>query len=176
MTRTFCRTISALASLAFMAIFASSPVSAQEDGFGPIAEWFETLSQVSSTQTSRTCIAVQGLATVPVDIVLNVADSAGDVVLQRDLRIPAGEFRCTDTPYEELVAAGLEPDRTTGAVTFRIDIIRPKTVGANEAISVGSNQTRAVGAVMSMDTATGKVETYQKPSQVIARITGVTGN
>jgi hypothetical protein len=73
------------------------------------------------------------------------------MVLERELRPPTAGFQCIDIPHVELVAAGLEPDRTTGAVTFRADI-RSR---------VGSKKTRPSGAIMITDAATGKIELYE---------------
>jgi hypothetical protein len=79
------------------------------------------------------------------------------------LRVPAGEFRCVDIPYDELVAAGLPPDPRTGAVMFQIlpfieqgNLFSPGGTGI-----VSTNQTRTVGAVVSVDVATGKIEQWQ---------------
>ena len=77
--------------------------------------------------------------------------------MQRELRVSVGEFQCIDISHAELVAAGLSPDPTTGAITFRIDILGQR--GRTEE-TVGANQNRTIGAVMSVDTATGKIETY----------------
>ena len=69
---------------------------------------------------------------------MKIANQSGDVESERELHILYGGFQCVDVPYAELVAAGLEPDRTTGALTFRVDILSP----------VGSKRIKLSAAVM----------------------------
>lgn len=148
--------IALLSAFAFISIFASGPVSAQTS----VPHQYGSVILVGLTQAQflRTCISNSSRTAIqPPPSALHVEliwDSSGEVVLQQELRVPTGEFRCLDIPYAQLVAAGLPPDPITGAVTFRVDILSPR----GEAETVGANESRTVGAVMSVDAATGKID------------------
>jgi hypothetical protein len=89
---------------------------------------------------------------------VKLANSDSLNVVQREVRVPAGGFECSEVPYAELVGAALPPDPVTGAVTFRIEVLGQQ--GRTEE-RVGANQNRTIGAFMSVDAATGKNETYE---------------
>ena len=90
----------------------------------------------------------------------------GSELLVRELRVPAGEFRCTDFSYEQLVAAGLSPDRTTGALKYLIAVTqrssrgKTDTVDSNEVITIHGQHTE--GAVQTIDTISGRIELYER--------------
>jgi hypothetical protein len=90
----------------------------------------------------------------------------GTEVLARELRVPAGEFRCTDFSYEQLVAADLSPDPTTGALKYLIAVTqrssrgRTETVGSNELITIHGQHTE--GAVQNIDVSSGKIELHER--------------
>ena len=156
MTRRFLRhTISVPAALAFLSVFGSSPIAAQTHEVG---HWIGIWG-LTPVQSLRTCISESPSSATKPDhaYILGIHDAGGEVVLQRELRVLVGEFHCIDIAHAELVAAGLPPDPTTGAITFRVDILGQR--GRTEE-TVGANQTRTIGAVMSVDAATGKTETY----------------
>jgi hypothetical protein len=88
-------------------------------------------------------------------------NQSGEVLLQAELSVPAGEFRCIDIPYDELLRAGFEPDPTTGALTFRVRI---------PASSQGGGKTASVGTLMNIDSLTGKVELYQNTERELVDI------
>ena len=79
-----------------------------------------------------------------------IMDQSGDVVFETELRVPLGEFRCVDIPYDDL-SDDIEPDPTTGAVTFQYDL-RGNVMGA----------VRPSGAIMIISSRTGKVELYER--------------
>jgi hypothetical protein len=102
---------------------------------------------------------------------LNVAEiklhvETGSELLVRELRVPAGEFRCTDFSYEQLVAAGLSPDPTSGALKYLIAITqrssrgRTDTVDSNEVITIHGQRTE--GAVQTIDVISGRIELYER--------------
>jgi hypothetical protein len=160
MTRIFLS--SRLFTLAVFALgaVASSPTEAQTD---VLVVNGTSVGVLATTQTLKTCVSSSPRTSAnpqPVRFTVvfhGIYNSAGELVLRGELRVPVGGFQCVDVPYAELVAAGLEPDPRTGAITFRIDILSQR--GSTDE-GVGSNQTRTVGAVMSVDAATGKIETY----------------
>lgn len=90
----------------------------------------------------------------------------GSVLLVRELRFPAGEFRCTDFSYEQLVAAGLSPHPTTGALKYLIAVTqrssrgRTDTVDSDEVITIYGQRTE--GAVQTIDVISGKIELYER--------------
>ena len=147
----------ALAVFALGAV-ASSPTVAQTD---VLVVDGTSVGVLATTQTLKTCVSTSPRTSgrVPTQDFhfTKILDRAGLVVLESELTVPTGGFRCVDVPYAELVAAGLEPDPTTRAITFRVDILSPR--GRTEE-HVGANQTRTIGAVMAIDTATGKAEFY----------------
>jgi hypothetical protein len=92
-------------------------------------------------------------------------NESGEVLLRTELQVPNGEFRCEDISYDDLVRAGLEPDPTTGALTLRVRIVTPKgrtsTSGNDETMLVQNDHTEDVGAIMNINSLTGKIELRQ---------------
>jgi hypothetical protein len=90
----------------------------------------------------------------------------GSELLVRELRVPAGEFRCTDFSYEHLVAAGFSPEPTTGALKYLVAITqrssrgRTDTVDSNEVITIHGQHTE--GAVQTIDVVSGRIELYER--------------
>ena len=153
MTRAFFRHM--ISALAVFFVFASGPVSAQTHEIG---HWIGIWG-LTPAQSLRVCISdlPNGRTSESIMYVLDMSAPLSGA-FQEELLIPSGEFRCADIPYAKLVQAGLPPDPTTGAITFRIEVLGQR--GRTEE-RVGANQTRPIGAVMSVDAATGKIETYE---------------
>jgi hypothetical protein len=79
----------------------------------------------------------------------------GETVLERELQVPVGQFRCTDFSYQSLVAAGVVP-QSNGALQFFVSLgtqTSKRAVGATQAITVG--------AVQSIDVSTGEIKLHQ---------------
>ena len=95
---------------------------------------------------------------------------AGEVILEKQAQVPAGEFRCNYYSYEELIAAGLDPDPTTGATPPFLVVVGSERVGTNRTTNIGAAESITVGAVQSIDVATGKIELHQsfKSFQIIS--------
>jgi hypothetical protein len=85
---------------------------------------------------------------------IKIQTTFGEVILERSLSVPQGQFRCTDFSHPELVAAGLVPESNT-RLQFMV------TVGAAQDLTVGAAQTETVGSAETMTTADGKTETYK---------------
>src|SRR5688500_13453567 len=115
MTRTVLRhTMSALAAVAFVSVFASGPAFTQH-----AYSSYRLVFPTSNTQFLRVCVggsrdASHSNIPTEADTIFYVIDQSGSMVLERELRPPAAGFQCIDIPYAELVAAGLPPDPRTG--------------------------------------------------------------
>ena len=119
---------------------------------------------ITGTQRLRVCAGSQSSAAPTESVSLNftkIRNQAGDVILEKQVRVPAGEFRCNYYSYEELIAAGLDPDPTTGATPPFLVVVGTERVGMNRTTNVGAAESITVGAVQSIDVATGKIELYQ---------------
>jgi hypothetical protein len=162
MIYTLRHTLSVFVTLALISAFPNGPASAQGSVWGgPLntAIW-----GVPPSQTLRICmifVVIPNIADAPAASTdkrkqslyfPEMMNQSGEVLLQAELSVPAGEFRCVDISYDELLRAGLEPDPTTGALSFRVRI---------RADSQDGNRTESVGAIMNLDSLTGKVELYQ---------------
>ena len=165
------RTPTILAALAFVSVLASSPASAQTvfmDDYG------YSIWQSSSTQTLRLCINGVSLRPAgerrPTEEVAfyftKIVNHVGDTVLEKELRVPSRGFQCADFPYAELVTV-LGPAPATAAVSFRVDVTSrfsdSSDDGSTDAsdLAIWQEQYRIVGAVMLVDTFSGKIETYE---------------
>jgi hypothetical protein len=84
---------------------------------------------------------------------IKIQTTFGEVILERSLSVPQGQFRCTDFSHSELVAAGLVPEPNT-RVQFMV------TVGLNETTTVGAAQQVSVGAAQTI-TLDGRTEVYK---------------
>lgn len=80
---------------------------------------------------------------------------SGETVLERELQVPLGQFRCTDFTYESLVAAGVVP-RSNTALQFFVSLR-----GQSSGRTVGATQAITVGAVQSIDVSTGEIKLQQ---------------
>lgn len=87
-----------------------------------------------------------------------IVTGSGDEILVRELRVPAGQSRCTDFSYGEMVAAGLDPE-PTDRIQFQVIFSAPASAGRT--VTVGGAQAITVGAVQSINIETGKTEQYQ---------------
>jgi hypothetical protein len=119
----------------------------------------------SQSQTFRVCISnpeVSPQSSDPTETVslhfAKIQTQAGNVVLERELRVPVGEFRCVDISYDELVAAGLDPEPTS-LIQYLIVIDSRSSRGRTD--TVGASQRVTVGALQSINVGTGKIELYQ---------------
>jgi hypothetical protein len=107
---------------------------------------------ISPTQIARVCLAnapnpndPPPTETISVYFVA-IKNQSGQTVIQRELRIPVGEFRCTDFTLRQLEDAGLPTDRPPKK-TFLIFCSGPntasqQTVGSIETIDIESGQSR----------------------------------
>jgi hypothetical protein len=77
-------------------------------------------------------------------------------VIERELRVTAGEFRCIDVSRSEFIAAGVVPE-ATGRIQFEIDIVH-----RHEVASVNSAQEIVTGSIETIETVTGDTTVYQK--------------
>lgn len=116
---------------------------------------------VSSQQSMRVCIgngvtAAEPTATEQISLsFVAIKFEFGETVLERELQVPVGQFRCTDFSYQSLVAAGVVP-QSNGALQFFVSLrtqTSKRTVGATQAITVG--------AVQSIDVSTGEIKLHQ---------------
>jgi hypothetical protein len=87
-------------------------------------------------------------------IFAQIEPTFGNVILERSLEVPTGQFRCTDFSHPELLAAGLVPEPNT-RVQFMV------TVGLNETTTVGAAQRATVGAAETITIASGRTENYK---------------
>jgi hypothetical protein len=143
----------ALAVLVLVSLFASTSVATQGRHIDVLSySW-------GVTQTANLVVCINGSPRSAgnrwpteemASALVRIANQPGDVVLERQLRAPAGGFQCSEVPYAELLAAGLPPDARAGALTFRVDILLP----------AGSSKTGLSGAVMNVDALTGKIEMH----------------
>lgn len=85
---------------------------------------------------------------------IKIQTTFGEVILEKSLSVPQGQFRCTDFSHSELVAAGLVPESNT-RVQFLVN------VGLNESLTVGAAQEVTVGAAQTITIASGVTETYK---------------
>jgi hypothetical protein len=85
---------------------------------------------------------------------IKIQTTFGEVILERSLSVPQGQFRCTDFSHPELVAAGLVPESNT-RVQFLVN------VGLNQRVTVGAAQEVTVGSAESITIASGRTETYK---------------
>jgi hypothetical protein len=136
-------------------------------GDGSVRSIQPAIWAITSTQTFRACVS-------------NAAPGDGDnddleafaifmrspvsQVIERDLRVPVGEFRCTDVFPSDFIAAGAVPE-ATGRIQFQIDIVH-----TNEVASSNSAQESAVGSIETIETATGKTTVYQRLGSDRARV------
>ena len=128
---------------------------------------------ISRTQSLRVCAGSQSSAASSESFSFNftkIENQAGDVILEKQAQVPAGEFRCNYYSYEELIAAGLDPDPTTGATPPFLVVVGSERVGTNRTTNIGAAESITVGAVQSIDVATGKIELHQsfKSFQIIS--------
>jgi hypothetical protein len=85
---------------------------------------------------------------------IKIQTTFGEVILERSLSVPQGQFRCTDFSHSELVAAGLVPESNT-----RVQFMA--TVGLNESLTVGAAQEVTVGSAETITIASGRTENYK---------------
>jgi hypothetical protein len=128
---------------------------------------------ITRMQRLRVCAGSQSSAAPTESFSLNftkIKNQAGDVILEKQAQVPAGEFRCNYYSHEELIAAGLDPDPTTGATPPFLVVVGSERVGTNRTTNVGAAETITVGAVQSINVATGKIELQQsfKSFQIIS--------
>ena len=128
---------------------------------------------ITRTQRLGICAGSQPSAAPTGGFSLNftkIKNQAGDVILEKQAQVPAGEFRCNYFSYEELIAAGLAPDPTTGATAPFFVVVGSERVGTTSTTNVGGVKSISVGAVQSIDVATGKIELHQsfKTFQIIS--------
>lgn len=117
---------------------------------------------ISQPQLLRICMGSGGSASSRIIreevsfIYVGIKFETGDVVLERLLTVPPGQFRCTDISHSELVAAGLVPESNT-RVQFLV------SVGITEALTVGAAQQVTVGALSAetINIASGRTENYK---------------
>lgn len=83
-----------------------------------------------------------------------IQTASGDVILERSLSVPEGQFRCTDFSYSELLTAGLVPEAST---RFQFLV----SVGLSEAVSVGGAQSTTVGSVETITVVGGRTEVHK---------------
>lgn len=116
---------------------------------------------ISQPQLLRICMGSGGASSRIIReevsfIYVGIKFETGDVVLERLLTVPPGQFRCTDISHSELVAAGLVPESNT-RVQFLV------SVGITEALTVGAAQQVTVGALSAetINIASGRTENYK---------------
>lgn len=155
MTRTFLRpTISALAALAFTSAFSSNPVSAQTHEVG---HWLGFFS-LAQGQSLSFCFGYSSPASdsaIETEIVSLSLRSIEplEVPVEHELRITAGEFRCLDFSYQDLVDAGFPTDPDTRVVVpGTYDVIYEPLL---------STGTIPYGAFMLLDDLTGRTQLYE---------------
>ena len=154
-----CSSIVALIAFALLvaALIVRTSVTAQQFGQQINLESFSW--GINQTQLLRICIGDDGSASSrsPREKVtftfIKIHTTFGEVILERSLSVPQGQFRCTDFSHSELVAAGLEPEPNT-RVQFMV------TVGLNETTTVGAAQRVSVGAAQTI-TLDGRTEVYK---------------
>jgi hypothetical protein len=148
---------SVVATLAFISTFASTSFS---QTLPPTAIHVQAIWGTSERQTFRICLIGPVTTSDENESIIYVLDiSAGPdfrPFLEHEFEIRTGEFRCVDFPYsllaEALREAGGEPE-PTGAITFQYDL-------RGNVISVPPPKARSTGAVMNIDSFTGKIELY----------------
>jgi len=107
--------------------------------------------RISPTQIARVCLANAPnpndppTETISINFVA-IKNQSGQTAIQRELRIPVGEFRCTDFTPRQLEDAGFRSEPLPGK-TFLIFCHGPngpsqQTVGSIETIDVESGETR----------------------------------
>jgi hypothetical protein len=153
MTRILFHGLSALVALALILVFVSSKADANRNRHLEVAS-----ITVGTTQAELLRVCINGLPSQSSDTtetgsIMDVFDASGSLLLERELVAPFAGFQCIDLTYEELVAAGLEPDPTTGAVTYRTDLTRSSEGGARSPA--------ITGAIMNVGVTSGMIHLYQ---------------
>ena len=130
---------------------------------------------LSQSQFLRICMVSGGSASSRIIreevsfIYVGIKFETGDVVLERLLTVPPGQFGCTDFSHSELVAAGLVPEPNTRLqFLVTLGLNESLTLGAAQEVTVGAAQEVTVGAAQevtgSAETITvagGRTETYK---------------
>ena len=97
---------------------------------------------------------------------IRIKDQRGNLILEKDLQVPADQFRYVDFSHEELVAAGLNPE-PTGDLPFLVElsvvVYRDTNIPSSrdETETVGSNRTINLGAAQSIDVGSGRTGFYR---------------
>jgi hypothetical protein len=86
-----------------------------------------------------------------------IKDQFGHSLLERELRIRAGEFLCTDFSQPQLVAAGLIPE-PSGRTQFLILVSGPN--GANRSAESDAGRPLTIGSIETFDVADGQSRIY----------------
>jgi hypothetical protein len=108
---------------------------------------------IAPTQIARVCLAntvTPGDPAPTETFSLNfvaIKDQFGRTAIERPLRIPVGESRCTGFSYQQIVDAGVGADPLAGR-TFLIFVSRPK--GTSDSQNTGLPQ-QMVGAIETLD-------------------------
>ena len=116
---------------------------------------------ITQTDFARVCIANPNQSRGQGDDILLRSVISFDVQarerIERELRIPVGEVRCTDVTPEQLVTAGAVPE-STGRVNFVLTLSAFNDVNSR-AISAGQNL--PIGSIETIKRATGQTRIYQ---------------
>lgn len=87
-------------------------------------------------------------------IFVRIQGTLGDMILERSLSVPQGQFRCTDFSHPDLITAGLVPEPSS-RVQFVVN------VGATQGVTVGAAQTPTFGSSETITVSGGNTETYK---------------
>ena len=97
---------------------------------------------------------------------IQIKGQGGNLILEKELRVPADQFRYSDFTYEELVAAGLNPE-PTGDLPCLVELSvvvysNPDAPSSrDETETVGSNKTITVAAAQSINVGSGRTGFYR---------------